>query len=180
MLRSTDGGASWSACYRTPVGSPHGPVQLTDGRVLYAGKERAWTNEGGRNGVCQSTDDGQTWTWLAEIPTRPGDNRSSYFELHAVEATDGRLVVQIRNQNKANDGETLQCESSDGGKTWSMPHSIGVWGHPSYLLRLKDGRLLMTYGFRRSALWQSSPAERKRRPHLVEADDHFFRRMPRK
>ncbi len=31
-----------------------------------------------------------------------------------------------------------------------MPHSIGVWGLPSHLLRLKDGRLLMTYGHRRT------------------------------
>jgi hypothetical protein len=30
-----------------------------------------------------------------------------------------------------------------------VPHSIGVWGLPSHLLRLRDGRLLMTYGHRR-------------------------------
>ena len=61
----------------------------------------------------------------------------------------GRLVLQIRNHNKMNYGETLQSESSDGGKTWSAPHPIGVWGLPSHLLRLRDGRLLMTYGHRR-------------------------------
>jgi len=69
-----------------------------------------------------------------------------------VETADGRLVVQIRNHNRANAGETLQSESSDGGKTWSEPHAIGVWGLPSHLLRLKDGRLLMTYGHRRPPL----------------------------
>ena len=36
----------------------------------------------------------------------------------------------------------------NGGKTWSEPHNIGVWGLPSHLLRLKDGRLLMSYGHR--------------------------------
>jgi hypothetical protein len=30
-----------------------------------------------------------------------------------------------------------------------MPHSIGVWGLPSHLLKRSDGRLLMTYGHRR-------------------------------
>ncbi|MCH7685896.1 MAG: exo-alpha-sialidase, partial [Planctomycetes bacterium] len=55
----------------------------------------------------------------------------------------------IRNHNTANSGETLQSESTDGGKTWSTPHPIGVWGLPSFLSRLKDGRLLMTYGHRR-------------------------------
>jgi len=58
-------------------------------------------------------------------------------------------VVQIRNHNKANAGETLQSESTDGGRTWSVPRPIGVWGLPSHLLRLRDNRLLMTYGHRR-------------------------------
>ncbi|MDE3167857.1 MAG: exo-alpha-sialidase, partial [Acidobacteriota bacterium] len=66
------------------------------------------------------------------------------------EAADGRVIVQIRNHNHANPGETLQCESRDGGRTWSTPHAIGVWGLPSHLLRLRDGRLLMTYGYRRA------------------------------
>jgi hypothetical protein len=150
MIRSTDGGLSWSARYPSIVNSPHGPIQLRDGRVLYAGKE-LWTGKQ-RIGVCQSTDDGQTWDWLAEIPTRPGDSSAAYHELHAVEATDGTLIAQIRNHNKANNLETLQTESTDGGKSWSMPHSIGVWGFPSFLLRLRDGRLLMTYGHRRAPL----------------------------
>jgi hypothetical protein len=62
---------------------------------------------------------------------------------------DGRIVVQIRNQNRSNDRETLQCHSSDGGKSFSTPQAIGVWGLPSHLLKLQDGRLLMSYGHRR-------------------------------
>ncbi len=150
MIRSTDGGVTFSGRYRCQVDSPHGPVQLSDGRLLYAGKE-LWHGEH-RIGVCQSTDDGQTWKWLAAVPTREGDSHTNYHELHAVEAADGTLVVQIRNHNKANAGETLQTESTDGGKTWSAPHPIGVWGLPSHLLRLKDDRLLMTYGHRRAPL----------------------------
>jgi hypothetical protein len=72
-----------------------------------------------------------------------------YHELHAVETADRRILVHIRNHNPENGGETLQSESADGGRTWSMPHPIGVWGLPSHLLRLRDGRLLMTYGYRR-------------------------------
>jgi len=148
MLRSTDGGQTFSAPYRVPVNSPHGPTQLSDGRLLYAGKQ-LWTDEK-KIGVAESSDDGLTWKWLAEIPTRPGDTVvKSYHELHAIEASDGRLIAQIRNHNTANKGETLQTESDDGGKTWSVPHSIGVWGIPSFLTRLSDDRLLMTYGYRR-------------------------------
>jgi len=149
LLRSTDGGLSWSTRINTIVNSPHGPVQLKDGRLLYAGK-RLWEKIKGI-GVCESKDDGQTWQWLADIQTRTGDTaQHGYHELHAVEASDGTLIAQIRNHNTANNLETLQSESHDGGKTWSEPHSIGVWGMPSHLLRLRDGRLLMTYGHRRA------------------------------
>jgi hypothetical protein len=150
MIRSTDGGITWSGRYPTIVNSPHGPIQLSDGRLLYAGKE-LWTNEK-RIGVCESTDDGQTWKWLAEIPTRPSDSKVAYHELHAVETADNRLIAHIRNENKTDYGETLQSESTDGGKTWSVPHTIGVWGLPSFLTRLRDGRLLMSYGHRRAPL----------------------------
>ena len=150
MIRSQDGGKTWSERYRTPVNSPHGPIQFSDGRQLYPGKV-LWQGEK-KIGLAESFDDGRNWNWLAEIPTRKGDERSSYHELHGVEAADGTLVVQIRNHNKTNAGETLQTESTDGGKTWSEPHSIGVWGLPSFLLKLNDDRLLMTYGHRRAPL----------------------------
>lgn len=148
LIRSTDGGRTWSERIPTVANSPHGPIQLKDGRLLYPGKQ-LWTGEK-KIGVAESRDDGQTWQWLAEIPTRPGDTATAdYHELHGVEAADGTLIVQIRNHNAANKGETLQTESNDGGRTWSVPHSIGVWGLPSHLLRLRDGRLLMSYGHRR-------------------------------
>jgi sialidase-1 len=147
MLRSTDGGITWSARYRVPVNSPHGPIALRDGRLLYPGVS-LWDDDR-RVGVCASSDDGQSWDWLADIPARPGDKAADYHELHAVEAADGRIICHIRNHNPANTNETLQSESTDGGRTWSLPHPIGVWGLPSHLLRLRDGRLLMTYGYRR-------------------------------
>ncbi len=146
MIRSTDGGITWSERYPTIVNSPHGPVQLADGRLLYAGK-KLWTSDK-QVGVCESADDGRTWKWLAAIPARDGDSFSNYHELHAVEI-GGKILVHIRNHNQANSRETLQAESTDGGRTWTKPRSIGVWGLPSFLTKLQDGRLLMTYGHRR-------------------------------
>lgn len=146
MIRSTDGGVNWSPRFAVPVNSPHGPTSLSDGRLLYAGKA-LWAD--GRVGVCHSTDDGQTWEWLATIKPRAGDDPKQYHELHAVEAANGSLICHIRNHNSPNERETLQCESTDGGRNWTIPHAIGVWGLPSHLLRLRDGRLLMSYGHRR-------------------------------
>lgn len=145
--RSTDGGLTFSNRVDTVVNSPHGPLQLADGRLLYLGKE-LW-KEKKRIGAAVSEDDGLTWKWIAEIPTREGDDFANYHELHAIECADGSLVAQIRNHNAANKGETLQSHSTDGGETWSVPREIGVWGLPSHLLRLRDDRLLMSYGHRR-------------------------------
>jgi Neuraminidase (sialidase) len=151
MLRSTDGGLTWSAPYRVPVNSPHGPVNGANGRLWYPGK-RLYGEREGEIGVAESGDDGATWRWTEAIPTRPGDEAAQYHELHGVEV-GGRRVVQIRNHNPANAQETLQSVSSgtgDGGRSWSVPAPIGVWGLPSHLLALRDGRLLMTYGYRRA------------------------------
>lgn len=146
-IRSTDGGLTWSTRMPTIVNSPHGPIQLADGRLLYAGK-RLWTADK-KIGVCESKDDGITWQWLAEIPARPGDDATAeYHELHVAEATNGTLIAHIRNEGKADGGHTLQSESTDRGRTWSVPRVIG-FGIPSHLIRLRAGRLLMTYGHRR-------------------------------
>jgi hypothetical protein len=175
MIRSTDGGVTWSARYPVPVNSPHGPIQLADGRLLYCGVE-LWQPER-RVGVCQSLDDGLTWQWIATIPTRDGDDHRRYHELHAVETTGGKVIAHIRNHNKLNEHETLQTESTDGGRTWSTPQSIGVWGYPSHLLRLKDGRLLMSYGHRRKPLGNqvrvsSDDGNAWSEPIIINADAH--------
>lgn len=153
VVRSTDNGNSWSAPIPSVANSPHGPIQLADGRLLYCGKQ-LWVHgiDGKQTpiGAAESTDDGLTWNWIGRVPTRAGDSMDDYHELHAVETAEGRIVAQIRNHNTANKQETLQTESDDGGRTWTEPHSIGVWGYPSHLLRLQDDRLLMSYGYRRA------------------------------
>ena len=147
VFRSTDGGMNFSVRIATIVNSPHGPLQLKDGRILYIGKQ-LWTKNQ-RIGAVESKDDGLSWNWLSEIPGRPGDDvERDYHELHAVESDDGRIVAQIRHQGKVDKNWTLQTESTDGGKTWTIPRAI-TFGIPSQLLKLRDGRLLMTYGHRR-------------------------------
>ena len=147
VLRSTDGGLNFSERIATIVNSPHGPLQLKDGRLLYVGKQ-LWTTER-RIGAVESKDDGLTWIWLSEIPGRPGDDVArAYHELHAVETDDGRIVAQIRHHGNVDTHSTLQTESADGGKTWTIPRPI-TFGYPSQLLKLRDGRLVMTYGHRR-------------------------------
>lgn len=156
-IRSEDGGQTWEPRVPSQVSSPHGPVQLADGRLLYVGKRtgppsnwnRGSSHESMELAAAESKDDGRSWAVIGTIPFHPGHTAADYHEPHAVETADGRLVAQIRNHGKPYEQETLQTESDDGGRTWTVPHSIGVWGTPSHLLRLKDGRLLMTNGYRR-------------------------------
>jgi hypothetical protein len=127
------------ALYGVPVNSPR--PTFSDGRSSTPANVR---DEARRIGVA-ARDDGRPGV-AAEIPTLATFVTS---RAHIAEASNG-IIAHIRNHNKANEGETLQSESADGGRTWSIPHAIGVWGLPSHLVRLKDGRLLMSYGYRRA------------------------------
>ncbi|MEO6906804.1 MAG: sialidase family protein [Abditibacteriaceae bacterium] len=157
-IRSTDGGASWSNKIDTVVGSPHGPCELSDGRLLYVGKKGAANFRDGDNGsaycdelgVAESTDDGQSWKLIGDIPTMPEHDITSYHELHATQAANGDIIAHIRNHDEPHQYETLQTESQDGGKTWSTPHPIGIWGYPAFLLRASDDRLITSVGYRRN------------------------------
>ena len=157
-IRSEDGGKTWSSRVPSVVNSPHGPIQASDGRLLYAGKRtqlpnnwrRGSSHEPGESGLAESLDDGKSWRWVSTIPQMPGHDVADYHELHLAECANGRLIAQIRNHGSPFEGETLQTESTDGGITWTVPHTIRVWGTPSHVLRLQDSRLLMTYGHRRA------------------------------
>jgi sialidase-1 len=159
-IRSSDGGATWSPKVPTQTGSPHGPCELNDGRLLYVGKKLATNFATAREGAAyapelgaaQSTDDGQSWEVIGDIPIHPEHQADGYHELHAVQAADGTIIAHIRNHNELHHYETLQTESHDGGRTWTMPHSIGLWGYPAFLLRTSDGRLITTVGHRRDPL----------------------------
>ncbi|MDZ4286853.1 MAG: sialidase family protein [Prosthecobacter sp.] len=137
MLRSTDGGMNWSSRYRVPAYSPHGPVNLLDGRIFYA-------SANGKKAVAMiSDDDGLTWNTVSEMPVRAG-------ELHAVQAADGTIIVHVRDKVPTPEGtvqSTAQTISIDGGKSWSVKQKVAD-GYPSHLLRLRDGTLVMSYSWR--------------------------------
>lgn len=155
LIRSTDGGANWSEKIDCGVGSPHGPMERTDGKLLFVGNWKAdpFIPEAGSPygptlGAMVSNDDGLSWRRQGAIPQRPGDTLGAYHEPHAVQAADGRILVHIRNHSQQDKGRLLQSESTDGGETFSVPRDTGLDGFPAHLLRLRDGRLLSTFGYR--------------------------------
>lgn len=165
VMLSHDGGATWSKPVRAPVSTPHGPIRLRSGDLLYLGKPYGTWNdmECALISAARSRDDGMTWERLGSVPAAPKTDAANYHEPHAVELPDGRILGVIRVENHA--GKTLegsgftnggmaQTESTDGGRTWSVPRPLSFHGHPPNLLRHSSGLLLLTYGYRQAPYGQ--------------------------
>ncbi len=169
LIRSEDKGKSWSQPYQAPLMAPNGPILTQDNRLLWAGKkEPPLTGEKKAViAVAESFDDGKSWEIIGHIPAMEGHNPNLYHELHIIDCSTSHLVAQIRNHNDTYNNEILQTDSFDGGKTWSVPRSIGLWGFPTHLLKTPDGRLLMTYSYRGS---MRKPAD-KNRIYVCVSDD---------
>jgi sialidase-1 len=64
-----------------------------------------------------------------------------------VEVGPGRLLAMARHEGRPG-GVLWQFESSDGGHSWTEPRPTTILGKPPHLIRLRDGRVLVTYGYR--------------------------------
>ena len=152
--RSQDNGTTWDAPVRTTGSAPHGPIELSDGRLLFVGRRSPHRKT--ELTVEESRDDGRSWQQIASIQTAPEDDPNQFHEPHVVETSDGKLVSLFRyhyvakGAKKRDDRESLlrQSESVDGGKTWTVAKATGLLGYPPHLIRLKDGTLLCVYGRR--------------------------------
>ena len=165
---SEDSGKTWGAPIRVPVNSPHGPIRLRSGALLYLGKRFVHGMTDMTEGpilAAISEDAGRAWAPLGEVPIMPGTFSGSYHEPHVVELPSGKLIGMIRVQDWAPDGwngkgtppfehagllvfSMMQSESLDGGRTWSTPRPLGFHGSPPHLMRHSSGALVLTYGYR--------------------------------
>ncbi len=143
---SRDGAKTFGDIQRIPVTCPHGPVLMNDGSILYVGRYFDGNHPDRHNSLAayKVFPDG-TYEKLGEIPDIP--ERDSH-EPHAVVLADGRIIVHIRVQNGV--FTTYQSESADGGRTFTQPRQIldDLGGAPAHLLKLKNGTLVSTYGYR--------------------------------
>ncbi|HEY5315781.1 MAG TPA: family 16 glycoside hydrolase [Pirellulales bacterium] len=161
VTRSIDGGQSWQQPTQIDVsdiglGSPYGRiVTMPDGAMLmaiYGGTARHGDTGAGdgrpldpyRNHsyVYRSTDNGRSWSRIAEI----GDNRLQQLnETSLLLLPGGKLLAAVRSRG----GDVYLADSSDGGRTWSSTTQITpAKVHPADLCLLADGRVLMTVGDR--------------------------------
>lgn len=160
--RSTDGGRTWEDPVRVPPTAPHGPVELSDGRLMFVGNSNESLGRDPKRGAivaAESRDKGLTWQVVGKIPMYPPDcteapSGVSYLcEAHVVEASPNHLVTMIRYEEipRPTDKKRSflwQSDSFDAGRTWTDPRRTSILGKPPHLTRLRDGRILVTYGYR--------------------------------
>ena len=144
---SYDNGVTFGDVMNIPVSCPHGPVELPDGNMLYVGTEFIPGTSMSRHAAAYKLYQDGTWEKLGDIPDTP--DATANDEPHTIALKSGKIVTLIRKQG--GDRMTLfQSESTDGGRTWTMPHSIGLGhrsGAPAHLIE-KDGLLIAVYGHR--------------------------------
>ena len=156
---SFDYGVTFGPIMKAPVYSPHGPLEMPDGTLLWVGR----VNDDNTDGIAEKrqviqayrvTLDGEC-EYLGTIPDsfdEEYDAPCHQWEPHAIRLDDGTLIAHIRTQNTK--GPTMftiyQSESHDDGHTWTDPHPImrRFGGAPAHLMMHSSGKLISTYSCR--------------------------------
>ena len=142
VVRSTDGGRTWSAPVivdARPIrnASPYGRiVTLDDGTALMS----VYGIPSESLAVLRSTDGGRTWGDLTVLP--------GHDETALLPCPNGRILAFTRPDGSTTHGLEIS-ESLDRGRTWSTPVRMlqpNQWPHD--VCRLRNGHLLLTHGNR--------------------------------
>ncbi len=149
---SDDYGETWGAKQQIPVSSPHGPVRLKNGDILYVGKEMYSGGVEGTGTINAYLSKPDCIAFKKHGSCRKPDNFGwdKFHEPHCVELNNGRILALFR-AHIDSDGDKFtmyKTFSDDKGKTWSEPEATGICGSPPHLLKLRDGSILLSYARR--------------------------------
>ncbi|MSP11986.1 MAG: hypothetical protein EXR62_03395 [Chloroflexi bacterium] len=173
VCRSTDGGRSWTrtASFALPDGVswlvPFGDIERSpDGTLAVTSY---WEDRDGKAALylSRSRDDGQSW---GDSVLMGADN---YNETDLL-CLDARRWLAAARTTQDQHLELLVSE--DGGYHWSPSGPLTLpYQHPGHLLRLSDGRILLTYGIRNHGQYAvgarlSADAGRSWGPPLILVD----------
>lgn len=134
---------------KSPVTSPHGPIELPDGKLLFVGKE-FHTDNLKKGAIYACVFDGTSWDILSEISMPVPLNL--VHEPHAILLKDGSILAAFRvhydNGNGFSGMTVYFSKSTDGGKTWCTPYPSGFNGSPPHFLRHSSGAIILSYARR--------------------------------
>ena len=158
---SHDGGVTFGKLHKAPITSPHGPLEMPDGTLLWVGQRFVARNSTmtGKDNICAyRIDRDGNCTYVGEIEDVFDENgiEAMSCEPHAIRLEDGTILAHIRAEKKHDAGcldfTLFQSESHDDGRTWSRPHQLlsNHGGAPAHLFRHSSGMLLCTYSYRQS------------------------------
>jgi hypothetical protein len=158
---SNDRCKTWQGPYTLPNFNRIGMLPRTDYLVENSTSLTAFmaaTKEDGSEGwpmMIRTSDGGKTWqqvSWIGEQPKKGG-----YAIMPStVRLSESELFTYIRRRSDADAPEKRwwiePFRSLDNGKTWKLEeaNSIDNAGNPAAMIKLKDGRLALTYGYRRA------------------------------
>jgi len=151
-LMNGQGNEDWSGSGATGTNNPHSfyspygkMLTLADGTLLMEYYVMHKLPDGRRNSavfITRSKDGGRTWVDTVRIAE--GHDETALCDLG-----NGHILAVMRTTYTTKPITLQQTESTDGGYTWSEPRIItGDGEYPADVIRLNDGRLLLTYGRR--------------------------------
>lgn len=154
VLRSDDGSKTWKGPF-VPIAVPgdlekdalNKPCPAFNRGAIAQGKDGKlyWAVCASRK-VAQlltSVDRGETWQYVCPIAQ---DEKVAFTETSLIETKKGDIVAFIRTLEF--DGKLAYARSTDGGKSFGQWKDGGFYGFPSHAIHLKDGRVLLVYGYR--------------------------------
>jgi hypothetical protein len=157
VSQSEDSGRSWHAWASFPNPWPARWLATSDaihespgGRLLMA-TYGVVAADGTSSGLLyQSRDAGRSWEYSGVIGRDPSQ-RLEFYEPAVAQLAD-RMVAALRAEplDSPEGGFIYWTNSGDGGRAWSTPVRLRLWGYPSRPLELSNGALLLVYGYRRS------------------------------
>ena len=154
---SFDHGVTFGERFKSPITSPHGPIELPDGTILWVGRTFSAENKHRVNvdrieAHRVNLDGSMEFLGAVEDIVDNGEIALS-CEPHAIPLDDGSILAHIRVQSKTEDPlfTIYQSRSTDGGKTWSKPRMLlsRLGGSPPHILKTSTGLLVCTYGHRK-------------------------------
>lgn len=158
---SNDRCKTWHGPFQLPTFDRKGIFARTDYEILGKHEMIAYltaAKEDGNEGwpfSAHTHDGGKTWKHLSWIGNQPGKGGYSIMP-STIRLSPEELLTFIRRRSDSEQAaRTWWIEpyrSTDNGKTWHLEteNLIDNAGNPAHMLKLPDGRLVVTYGYRRS------------------------------